>query len=376
MSQKKLNILHLVNGFAIGGGEMGLLTLVKLLNPQKYNQFIGAVGQGGPLQKDFEATGYPVTVFPKKCSFDYSLIGKVAALMRQHQIDIVLTTLFYADVIGALAAKRAKVPVVISWEVVSHPFKWRHSMGYKQALKNMDMVVPVSNAIRRQIIQERGIPPEKARTIHYGVDINQYQIKDGTIKRQELGLAADNIVFGTNARMTIQKGHTYLIEAAQQVVPKYPNIKFVFAGDGPLRPKLEQQIKAAELEDKFIFLGFRNDIVDLLSAYDIYVLPSLWEGLPNQVLEAMACGKGVIATAVDGTVEAVVEGESGFLVPSKDSNALAQALLKVLDQPQLCQEFGAKARQRIEKHFTIEQEVQKFEELFDELYASNQLTVK
>lgn len=369
MENRKLNILHLVNGFAIGGGEMGLLTLVKLLNKNKYNQVIAAVGQGGPMQKDFEATGHRVEVFNKKFAFDVSLIGKVAELMKAEKIDIVLTTLFYADVIGAFAANRAGVPVVISWEVVSHPFKFRHLYAYKKALKYIDMVVPVSHAIRKQIMTERGVPTEKAQTIHYGVDTEKYAVKDGQKMRQQLGLADDEIVFGTNARMTHQKGHTYLIDAVKQVAQKYPKVKFVLAGDGPLHDELVQKMKDLGVEDKFLRLGFRTDIPDLLTAYDIYVLPSLYEGLPNQVLEAMSCGKGVIATAVDGTVEAVVEGETGLLVPSKAPKPLAEAILKVLDQPELMQKFGTKSRQRIEEAFTIEKEVREFEELFDRLYA-------
>ena len=175
---------------------MGLLTLVKLLNNDKYNQVIAAVGQGGAMQKDFEDTGHPVTVFNKKFAFDFSLIDKVADLMRKEKIDIVLTTLFYADVIGAFAARRADVPVVISWEVVSHPFKFRHTYAYKKALKHMDMVVPVSHAIRHQIMKERGVPEKKSQTIHYGVDTEKYAVKDGKKMRRELGLADDEIVFG------------------------------------------------------------------------------------------------------------------------------------------------------------------------------------
>jgi glycosyltransferase involved in cell wall biosynthesis len=291
MKARKLRVLHLVNGFAIGGGEMGLLTLVKLLSRDKFDQIICAVGQGGPLRKDFEATGFPVRVLPKKRSFDFSLISQVVRLMESEEIDIVLTTLFYADVIGALAAKRARVPAVISWEVVTHPFKFRHIFAYKRALRHIDMVVPVSHAIGKQIVRERGIPQSKIHTIHYGVDTVKYQPHDGAAKRRELGLDNQTLVFGTNARMTLQKGHCYLIDAAKTVAQRYPNVKFVLAGDGPLRSDIEQQIQKNGLTQHFQLLGFRTDIPELLGAYDLYVLPSLYEGLPNQVLEAMACGK-------------------------------------------------------------------------------------
>ena len=369
MVARKINILQLVNGFGVGGGEIGLLQLIKLLNKDKYHQVICAVGQGGPLQKDFEATGFRVEVFNKKFSFDFTLISKVANLMREENIDIVMTTLFYADVIGAFAARRAGVPIDISWECVSHPYKFRHMFTYRRALKTIDMVVAVSDAIRNEVIAKRGAPPEKMQTIHYGVDIQKYKISDGKAKRAELGVGDDEILFGVNARMTVQKGHVYLVEAAKEVVQRYPRVKFALAGDGPLRGTIENQINEAGLQQHFLFLGFRKDIVELLNAYDMFILPSLWEGLPNVVLEAMSCGKGVIATAVDGTVEAVNDGETGLLVPSKNPKALAQALLKVLDNPDLIKSMGEKSRARIEAEFTIEKEVEKFEHLYDSLFA-------
>lgn len=373
MEARKVKVLQLVNGFGIGGGEIGLLQLVRMLNREKYHQVICAVGQGGPLQNDFEATGYRVEVFNKKCSLDFSLIVKVANLMREEKIDIVMTTLFYADVIGAFAARRANVPIDISWECVTHPYKFRHMFTYRKALKTIDMVVAVSDAIRNEVITKRGAPREKTQTIHYGVDIQKYKIFDGKAKRAELGVHDDEILFGVNARMTIQKGHIYLVEAAKEVVRKYPNVKFALAGDGPLHGDLENQIKRSGLQQHFMLLGFRNDIVELLNAYDMFVLPSLWEGLPNVVLEAMACGKGVIATAVDGTVEAVNDGETGLLVPAKAPTALAEALIKVLDNPELIKSMGKKSRARIEAEFTIEKEVKKFEQLYDSLFAKKVL---
>ncbi len=175
-NNRKINILQLVNGFAIGGAERKLLDLVRTLDKNRYNIVICSVGQGGPLQGEFEKLGLKVVVVPKKFAFDVSLILKVAQLMREERIDIVQTTLLYADLIGALAAKFAGVPIVISWETVSHGAndslrtKLRHKLGYRFAMKFVDKIVAVSDETRMSIVEKRRVPSEKIMTIHYGVD--------------------------------------------------------------------------------------------------------------------------------------------------------------------------------------------------------------
>ena len=368
MQRRKLNMLQMVNGFAIGGGEMKLLELVENLDRDRYNITVCSVGQGGPLQQDFEKLGDDVVVFDKKFSFDLSLVFKVARLMKEKNIDLLQTTLFYADVIGAYAAAMANVPVVISWEAVSHPYRARHMLSYKMAMRKIDVVVAVSNAIRKQVMEERGVPSEKARTIHYGIDLEKYTHSD-TLKRKDIGLEDSDLVLGTVARYTDQKGHTYLIDAAPGIVEKFPNAHFVFVGDGPNREDMEAQIKKLGLERNFHLLGFRKDVVDLLNLFDVFVLPSLYEGLPNVVLEAMACARPIIATGVDGTAEAVEDGECGYIVPPKNPQALTERINHLIASPDLMRRMGDASRKRVETHFSLEKQIRQFEELYDELIA-------
>ena len=363
----KINILQLVNGFAIGGGEIKLLELVKLLDKDKFNQVVVSVGQSGPLQKEFEELGFPVYVFEKKHKYDFTQIYKVRGLIKKHNIDIVMTTLFYADVIGAFASK-GHVPV-ISWEVVTQPQKTVHKLTYGRAKKHFYKVITVSNAIKDKIIKERNLVPEKVDTIHYGVDTQRF-IRDSIIGekiKKELGIENGKIILGTVARLTNQKGHKYLIEAVPQIVEKYPNVKFVFAGDGYLHEELNARIKGLGMSSYFIFLGFRKDIPELLSAFDGFILPSLYEGLPNVVLEAMSCSNPVVATAVDGTPEAVIDGETGFLVPSKQPEPLAKAVIKLIQNKTNMETMGQNGRLRVEKHFSIDKQVEEFEYLFHQV---------
>ena len=370
MVKRKRNILFIVNGLSIGGGEAKLLELVQGIQNQysdDFNCIVCSVGMGGPLQKSFEALNVKLRIYPKKNAHDLSLVYKVARLIREEQIDIIQTTLFYADVIGAYAAWLTGVRNVISWEAVTQPYSLKHMMAYRLAAKWFAVSVAVSNAIRDEVMQKRHVGLEKTQTIHYGVDLEAYHPAKNHILHELLGLNSDVCIVSTVARLTPQKGHVYLIPALPDIVKAYPQAHFVFIGDGPLRNSLETQCRELEITEHVHFLGFRDDVAALLQSSDLFVLPSLYEGLPNVVLEAMACGLPVIATAVDGTPEAVVEGETGFLVEPKDPEALKTALMALINNRGLRQEMGMKSRTRVEQYFSLERQIKEFIALYDKL---------
>lgn len=368
----KIRILQLVNGFSIGGAERKLLELIKFIDREKFDMTICSVGIGGPLKKAFEETGFDVFLFTKKHRFDFTQVIKVAKLMKERKIDIVMSTLFYADIIGTLAALIAKVPYRISWETSSHPSesdedKLRHRLAYRFCMKFVDKIVSVSDGVKQFLIKKRHIDPSKIYTIHYGADLTKFHSLNGKYKRQELGFRADERIIGTVARLTVQKGHIYLIDAAPEIIKKFPQIKFVFVGDGPLKATLENKIKNLSLESYFTFLGVRYDVNEIMNIFDIFMLPSLFEGLPNVILEAMASSRPIIATAVDGTPEAIIDGECGILVPPRDVKALSENAVKLLSNPAFARQLGTKARQRVEQYFSQEQQIAKFHELYQSM---------
>ncbi len=369
MKNGKINMLQLVNGFAIGGGEMKVLELVQRLATNRYHITGCSGGQGGPLEAEFRKTVERVEIYDKKFSFDFSLVARVARLMKEQEIEILQTTLFYADVIGAYAAYLAKVPVVVSWEPVTGPFAFRHYWSYKLAMQKIDRVVAVSEDIRQRVIRERKLIPEKVMTIHYGVDLEKFAPEDQSLIRSDIGVSDDHLVLGTVARFDHPKGHKYLIDAAPTIVQQFPNVRFILVGDGPLRQEIEQQIQQLGLRDHFVLLGFRRDVKQLLGMFDLFILPSLSEGLPNAVLEAMACSNPVVATAVNGVVEVVEDGKTGFLVPPADPDRMASAVIKMLGSPENMKAMGKQGRERVASHFSVEQQVSKFEELYYSLYA-------
>jgi len=371
----RINLLHLVNGFAIGGAERKLLDLVRNLDKGRYNITVCSVGQDGPLRRQFENCGVDVQVFPKHFSFDLSLVFRVAWLMKVRRIQVVQTTLLYADLIGALAARWAGVPVIISWETVSHGpedvlrTKWRHRMTYRWLMHYVTKIVAVSEQVKRSIIRYGRVVPEKVVTIHYGVNLEKFALRPGedlNQRREKLGFPTTGVLFGVVARLEKWKGYTYLLPAAYHLIDEFPQAKFVFVGDGSLRQQIVEEIRQRGLENHFLLLGFRDDVQEILPALDVFVLPSLTEGLPNAVLEAMACSKPVIATAVGGVREVVEDGITGFLVPPRDSEALYQAMRRLLLDVQLAQQMGREGRRRVEEFFSLEKEVQSFQRLYED----------
>ncbi|MBN1155701.1 glycosyltransferase [candidate division KSB1 bacterium] len=372
MGDKRIKLMQVVNGLRVGGAELKLLELINELDREKFDISICSLEDIGTLKDDFRNTGYPLYILPRTIKFDFSLISKLSRLMRQQKVDLVMTTLFYADVIGSLAARMAHVPVCVSWETRSHPKgsgvgQPRHIYSYRTAMKYVKKIVSVSDAVKKFLIEERNIPESKITTIRYGIDIDKYRKTDGSKKRSELGYENDTFLIGVVARLSSQKGHTYLLDAIPDIIRDFPKARFIFIGDGPLRQELEEKSRHLELDEVVTFLGSRTDVPELLNSLDMFVLPSLYEGLPNVVLEAMASQKAIVATAVDGTPEAIIHEQSGLLVQPREPEQLALAIKRIMGDRDLKNRLELGARSRAEKEFSLKGQVKKFENLYEEL---------
>lgn len=373
-SPSRTTILFVVEGFADGGAEGKLCELVGLLDRGRFRPIVCSLGLGEARRGEFERLGVDIHLIPKRARFvDWKLLRRLAALIRDEEVDIVQTTLFYADVAGAWAAARAGVRNVISWETVSSPkwLRWDRRLAYRWTQRWRRLVVAVSEETRRHVIEKRGIPESRVIVVPYGVDLTRFDARAAPLDlRAELGLPAGAKVLVTVARLVEEKAHRILLESAPRILAAEPETHFVFVGEGPLRPALDVQACAGGFADHVHLLGFRSDVPQLLPGADLFVLPSLYEGLPNAVLEAMAAGLPVVATAVDGTPEAVLNGVTGALVEPGDSEALAEAILGLLADPELRQRFGRAGRERVESTFDLARQVRRFEELYESLAPS------
>jgi glycosyltransferase involved in cell wall biosynthesis len=375
---RRLRILQIVDGFRMGGAENKLWELIERLDAQKYEILLANVGPTGPLQSQFEKLGIEMFHFPRRFSFDPLPLLQLRRLIRGRQIDIIQTTLLWADIIGGLAAWWAGAPAIISWETVTHngdPYhgNLQRRLGYEWAMKHCDLIVAVSHEVGDSVRQQRRIPPEKIRVIHYGVDLQKFfpRGQEAVLaKRWELGATSADLLIAIVARLEPLKGHRYFIEAFAPLVKQFPQVHAIFVGDGSLRHELEQQVQQLGLGNHLKFLGVRKDVPDILCAVDLLVLPALGgEGLPNVLLEGMACAKPVIATRVGGVPELVREGENGYLVPPEDVPALQKALAHVVADRQRLRRMAAAARRIVENEFSLRLQVSRFEEVFDRLAA-------
>lgn len=373
---EKLRVLQVVDGFRLGGAETKLLELIKKLDRSRFAPAVANVGPGGPLESAFKELDCPVHDFRRRHRFDLHPFRQLYRLIRQQRIQVVQTTLFWADFAGTLTAHLAKAPVILSWETVSHEgnqfhHKWHQRAGYRFAMRFASGVVAVSNEIKTSLMQRRNLPAAKVHVIPYGVDLQRFSANGAMdTARHELQLDPQQVVIGVVARLEKVKGHEYFIAALRKVVDRYPNAVAVLIGDGEQRPHLEALMAQHSLQAHLRFLGFRNDVQHLLRAIDLLVLPSISEGLPNVILEAMACGKPVVASNVGGIPEAVRPGQNGLLVAPRDVDGLAQAMEQLVALPEKRRELGQQGRRIVEQEFSLQSQVSRFEQLYESLYRA------
>lgn len=273
---------------------------------------------------------------------------------------------------GLLAAISARVPAIVATEqlyVDCLPNRWVRLQQRLLAL-GVGRYLAVSHEVARRLRATYQMPEHKLQVIYNAVTLQpltpasraQRQLRADRLRAQWTANGSRPLIL-TLARLDKQKGYPYLLQAATLV----PEAMFICAGEGSERATLETQARTLGLADRVLFLGQRSDVPDLLAGCDVFVLPSLYEGLPLSVLEAMAAGKPVIATRIGGTDEAVVDGETGLLVPPADPHALAQAIRALLDNPALAQRLATAGQASVHQKFSAETMVQRTMQVYEEL---------
>jgi glycosyltransferase involved in cell wall biosynthesis len=268
---------------------------------------------------------------------------------------------------GVAAAKISHVPAIVATSHLYAPVAGARFGCLKQWVQAamIDRYIAVSRAVQEHLCKDLGIPDLKVRVVHNGIRLTPFEGSANAGLRDKLTEGSDLPVVFTPARLHAQKGHMYLLQAAAHILDAI----FVLAGDGPERRPLEELCLRLGLEGRVRFLGHREDIPQLLATCDLFVLPSLYEGLPLSVLEAMASGKPVVATGVGGTDEVVVHGSTGMLVPPMNVTALAVAIGAILADQTMAARFGEAGRKRVAQMFSAEAMVRGVSEVYDELIA-------
>ncbi|MDD5670484.1 MAG: glycosyltransferase, partial [Candidatus Omnitrophica bacterium] len=371
MTAAPIRILYIIDKLLPAGTQMDLLRLVRSLDRGRFCPYVVALQTGGQVAKDLESAGVKPVILDVKRAYDFSglrALGFLVRFMRQEKIDIVQLHFLQADMLGTLAAKLAGVKKIITTR--RDEGFWmtpRQRMLSRFFGARADCVLANSEAVKKAALDREKLTCP-VRVIHNGVEMERYaeSSQDRRAVRAELGLSDDEILIGVIANMRHRiKGYEYLLEAVPQVLAEIKNARFLFVGDGDLRPDYEARAAELGVSKKIIFIGSRRDTVRLINAMDIACLSSLTEGFSNALLEYMACGKPVIATDVGGNPEIV--GTAGILVPPKDSRALADAMTGLARNGELRASLGREARQRIAENFTVERTVAAYQEFYEEL---------
>jgi glycosyltransferase involved in cell wall biosynthesis len=375
MRNGQLKVMHLISNLDIGGAQEVVRTLAAYLAEAGCEPVV-CTFKDGPLRQEIEQLGIPVEVvparrysvvaFPKFVKDMLRLRRILLDLVQKHHVHVVQTHLLRVlDFLVLTLRDKTNTPLIF-WtahntneELQEHQlprFKWLlkpkrlgYRLLYRLTARSVNGFIAVADGVKTELLKTIGPIEDKITVICNGVDVKRYQrAVDRVAIRRKLGLPEQAHLIAVVGTLKRQKGHSYLIEAASSLVSEYLELHILFIGDGDLSEELQAQTRAAGLDQHIHFLGSRYDVPDLLAASDYFVLPSLWEGLPMALIEAMASGLPIVATDVSGTRQVLTHGETGFVVPPGDAQRLKEAIHYLLSDPPQARALGAAAQRRIE----------------------------
>ncbi len=345
----------MIGQLSVGGAEGQLRELIRGMDRSRFEPMVYSLAEGtGRLQPALEAAGATVRVVGSK---GLTRARRLAKALRGDGAGLVHSWLFIANTYAWLArGLGARLPLVTSARNCKSQ-GWLHHLANTAAFRASSRIVTNSEQVRQYIVRHYAAPADRIRMIHNGVD---------TVRFQPAGRPADHQpTVITIGRLVAQKNPLLFVEAAARVRQQLPGARFVMVGDGPLRPTVESRVRALGLTERFDLVGERTDIESFYAAADVFWLTSSWEGLPNVILEAMACGLPVVTTDVGGVRELLRTGEEGYVVPVNDAEAVAAAGLRLLRDAALCRAMGAAARRTAET-FSLTRMVAATEALYAE----------
>jgi glycosyltransferase involved in cell wall biosynthesis len=302
-----------------------------------------------------------------KSKFDPSTYTALLKEVDRREADVLHMHGYGASTFGRLVAARRGLPAILHEHANLTDTPWFQKIADKALAPYTDLAIAVSRSTADFVVNARLIPAERTRVVYLGVPLEEFsrprteaEVRDA---RQALGIPADAFAIGTVTRLMPSKGNEYLVDAVRSVVDRVPAARFYIVGEGELQPALEAQAQALALGDRLVFCGFRRDVAQALAAFDLAVFPSLWEGTPLTVLEALAMGKPIVSTDADGLQDVLTHGGDAVMVPRRSAAALADAIVGLAGDPVERARLGAGAR-RTGAAYDINLFVRKMERLY------------
>jgi glycosyltransferase involved in cell wall biosynthesis len=382
-----MKVLYLIETLGVGGAEQSLLEILQRF--RDVTPTMCHIYEGQDLRPAFEAACIPVVSLdvPPKYRFR-TAIRLVEDLVRRERPDLIHTTLFRAEVVGRIVGRRRGIPVVCSFVSECYAeIRWRSlSLPGRAKLKGVQLVdrltaplaahwVANSETVKRSESRSLGISPDRVTVVHRGRDVSRFSAAPtpatSDAYRVSLGLSDGCQVVISVGRLVDSKGHAELIDAFARVASVTPDAVLLLVGDGPERGNLERQVAAAGVADRVRLLGQRADVPQLLAVADVFAFPSHYEGHPGAVVEAMLAGKPIVASDTPVHRETLDDGRCALLVPVRSAVPLADAMLRLLGDPALAAELGARAQELARRRFDIDLTAAQYEALYRRVIAAH-----
>jgi glycosyltransferase involved in cell wall biosynthesis len=361
-TNEKIKVCHLISGDLWAGAEVQAYVILSSLSRLPQLDLTVVILNEGKLAKELRKIGLNAVVIDESVHGFFPILRLIKENLKDKNIDILHSHRYKENVLGGLLKKSGTVRhLVQTVHGIDEPFK-----GIKRLKINLysklneyftrnyfNKVLTVSFDIQNKL--SKIITPEKLITIHNAINTANLKVTRSAVEvREELGIGKNHPIIGSVGRMVPIKGYDIFLKAAKVILEVKPEVTFLLAGDGPLKSEFERTAKEMGLEKAVKFLGFREDILDIINCFDIFMLSSYYEGIPIALLEAMALKKAVVATMVGGLKEVIEENVSGLLVEPGDPQALALACAKLLGSPELRCKMEIAAKERIDEEFSID----------------------
>lgn len=364
-----MKILHLISSSGLYGAERVVIELSRSLkNTYNCHPIVGVVKNANnphiEVAEEAKANQIDFVIFPCKGQFDLKLVSLLREYIKNNKVDIIHCHGYKSNFYGLLSAKN-KPLVSTNHNWLTHHWRLKIYCFFDGLwMRYFDRIVAVSDEIKKDMLRYR-IPEKKIMVIDNGIDVGRFnrEIATENIKK-EFGLNGNIKVIGTIGSLKVEKGHTYLLKVAKEVIKSIKDVRFFIVGDGPLRKRLEDEAKDLGIKGNIIFTGLRNDVPELLSIMDIFVLPSIKEGLPIVLLEAMASKKPVIATKVGAVPKVIEDNKDGILVAPGNINELKEAMIFLLTNKKLSKELSQNAYNKVASEFSSQTMCAKYSEIY------------
>ncbi len=365
-----ISVLHFSNSLVRGGAEEHILTLLRGLDRKSFRlHLVCPPALAALLQPDIPQD---VELIPIHLGRPTHLAAalQLGRTLRERQVEILHSHLFYGSLFASPIGWLSRVPAILETPHLRESWRkgWLKSRFTVDRLvgRFVDYYIAVSEANARYLEKVKGVPARKIVVIRNGCDLSRFGLASTAPIRlkRELGFGETDPVVLVVGRLEPQKGHQVLLDAFPAVRRQFPAARLVCLGEGSLRRKLEAKARALGLEDKVRFVGYQANVPEWLALADFTVLPSFYEGLPIAAVESLAAGRPMVASAVDGTPEVVLDGRTGLTVPPGDAAALAAALCRLLRDPDLRKAMGEEGRRWVLENFSQEQQLRRTQELY------------